>query len=58
MYDFSIDYNIIDNGNINVHKYLMKNSCYKRKFGLIKKMLVGILRSIVSAQKYIDSNQR
>ena len=44
MYNFSVDYNVIDNRNI--HKYLMKKTRYKIMFGFIKKMFIRLLTSI------------
>ena len=60
---FSVDYNPIDNNNIlDIHKYLMKITWYKIMFGLIKKIFIGLLSSVVNASyhtKYIYlSNQR
>ena len=47
---FSVDFNPIDTNDIlDIHKYLMKGTCYKIMFRLIKKIFIGLLISIVNA---------
>ena len=42
VYDFSVDYNIIDTSNINnIHKYLIKKHDIKKCFELLKKYLLN-----------------
>ena len=46
---FSVDFNPIDTNNFfDIHKYLMKRTCYKIIFGLIKKIFVGLLTSLTA----------
>ena len=40
---FAVDLNAIDTNNIlDIHNYLMKRTCYKIIFGLIKKIFIGL----------------
>ena len=63
VYEFSVHYTIIDNSNIiSIHKYLMKKTWYKIMYGIIKKMFIVGLSSIVNAFNYTKcallSNQK
>ena len=71
VYQFYVDYDIIiiiiiiiiNTSNIvNIHKYLMKNMYYQIMFGLIKKILMGLVINIVNASNYTKyvslSNQK
>ena len=52
VYEFSVDYNVIDTRNIiNTHKYLTKKQ-HKITFEIIFKMFMGLLTSIVNASKH------
>ena len=53
VYNFSVDYNIIDTSNIiDIHEYLIKKTWYKIMFRLIKKILMELLISIVNASNH------
>ena len=57
MYNFSVDYRAFDTSNvIDIHKYL------KIMFGLIKKIFMGLLISMVNASNHVKcvslSNQK
>ena len=57
MYNFSVDYRAFDTSNvIDIHKYL------KIMFGLIKKIFMGLLISMVNAYNHVKcvslSNQK
>ena len=46
---FSVDFNPIDDNDIlDIHKYLIKRAWYKIIFGLIKKVFIGLLSSLVT----------
>ena len=46
---FSFDFNPSDtNDIIDIYKYLMKRTCYKKMFGLIKKIVIGLLTGPVN----------
>ena len=49
---FSVDFDPTDNNILDIHKYLMKRTWYKIIFGLIKKIFIGLLSSIVNAYNY------
>ena len=50
---FSVYFNPIDNTEIlDIHKYLMKRTWYNIRFGLIKKIFMGLLINIVNASNY------
>ena len=49
--NFSVDYNIIDNSNINIHKYLMEKH---RKYLFIKKLFTGLLKYKVNASNHTN----
>ena len=60
---FFVEFNPIDTKDIlDIHKYLMKGTWYKVLFGLIKKIFIRILTSIVSASNHTNcvllSNQK
>ena len=40
------------NDILDIHKYLIKGTWYKIRFGLIKKIFIGLLTSIVSASNH------
>ena len=45
----SVDFNPIDTNDISdIHKYLMKRTCYKIMFKLIKKIFIGLLTGLVN----------
>ena len=45
---FSVDYNVIDTkGILDIHRYLMKETCYKIMFRIINKMFVGLLSACI-----------
>ena len=49
---FSVDFNPIDTNNIlHIHKYLIKRTCYKITFGIVEKLFVVLLASIVNVSK-------
>ena len=51
---FSVDFNPIDTNDIlDIYRYLMKRTRYKIMFGLIKKILIGLLTDIVSASNHM-----
>ena len=59
----SIDFNPSDTNDIlDIHKYLMKKTSYKKMFGLIKKIFIGLLISIINASNHAQcvslSNQK
>ena len=55
VYDFSVDYNVIDTSNIiDIHKYLMKKTSYKIMLGIIKKNLIVLLSSMVNASNHTE----
>ena len=50
---FSVDFNPIDTNDIlDICKYLMKGTCYKIMFQLIKKIFIGLSISIVNASNH------
>ena len=50
---FSANYSAIDIRDIlDIHKFLMKETQYKRMFGIIKKMFIVLLTSIVNASNH------
>ena len=52
VYEFCVDYRAFDRSNIiDSHKYLIKK-WYKIMFGLIKKVFMGLLISIVNASNH------
>ena len=60
---FSVDYNPIDTNNIlDIYKYLMKRTCYKITFVLIKKIFIGLLTDVVNGYNHTKcvllSNQK
>ena len=53
IYEFSVDYNIVDTSNFNFHQHLMiKKKWYEIACGIIKKMFMGLLISIVNASNH------
>ena len=60
---FSVDFNLIDTYDIlDINKYLMKGTWCKIMFGIIKKMLIVLLRNIVDGSNHtkcmLVSNQK
>ena len=60
---FSVDFNFIDTNNIlDIYRYLMKGKQYKRMFGLILKMFMRLLISIINVSNHTTcmslSNQK
>ena len=60
---FSVDFSPIDtNDALDIHKFLINRTWYKREFGLIKKILIGFFADIVSAYNHKNcallSNQK
>ena len=60
---FSVDFNLIDTNDIlDINKYLMKGTWCKIMFGIIKKMLIVLLRNIVDGSNHtkcmLVSNQK
>ena len=60
---FLVYFNHIDtNDTLDIHKYLMKITCYKIMFGLIKKIFFGLLTGLVNMLNYTKcvslSNQK
>ena len=60
---FSVDFNPIDTNNIlDIHKYLMERKGYETMFGLLKKVLVGLLTGLVNGSNHTKcislSNQK
>ena len=52
MYDFSVDYNIIDNSNIiDIHKYLMKKHDTNNVW-IYKKNVIGLLACMLNASNH------
>ena len=59
----SVDFNPIDDNDIlDIHKYLIKRAWYKIIFGLIKKVFIGLLSSLVTCHDHTKciswSNQK
>ena len=60
---FSVDFNPIDTSDVlDIHKYLIKRTWHKIMFGLIKKILIGILNGLVNGSTHTKclllSNQK
>ena len=60
---FLVDFNPIDTNDISdIHKYFMKRTWYKIIFALIKKIIIGLLGSIITASNHTKrvslSNQK
>ena len=52
---FSVDYNPIDTSDIvDIHRYLMKETQYKIMFGIIKKIFIVLLTSLVNASSIVN----
>ena len=50
---FSVDFDSIETNDIlDIHKYLMKGTWYKKMFGLIKKIFIRLSTGTVSASNY------
>ena len=50
---FSVDFNPIDiNDVLHIHKYLMKRTCYKIMFGLIKKIFNGLFTDLANGSNH------
>ena len=46
---FLVDFDAIDaNANLDANKYLMERAWYKKIFGLIKKMFIGLLTGLLN----------
>ena len=50
---FSVDFSpIATNDILHIYKYLMERTWYKIMFGLIKKILIGLLTGLVNGSNY------
>ena len=60
---FSVDFNPMDTNNVlDIDKYFMKRIWYRIRFGLIKKIFIGLLTDLVNERNYTKcmslSNQK
>ena len=53
MHNFAADYRAFDASNfIDIYKYLMKKIWYEIMYGLIKKMVIVLISSIVNSSNH------